>query len=383
MNAETLELMLRTELPEAARGDRGAYGRIVVACQNTVTAIALAITRDVAASEDIAQEAFLKAWQQLNQLKSTTSFLPWLRQITRNLARDHLRASRNRPLTGESADLAIQMAADPSPTPSEHLSRTEEETVAAEIISSLPEESRETLLLYYREGQSSQQVATLLGLSDAAVRKRLSRARASVREEMLKRFGEFARNSAPSAAFAALVASAMGVASPPAAAASILGVGATVGAKTLGKIVLGSMGGIALGLGTAFAGVYLGLRRNLRGAIDAEERRGLVRSAGISGLATLGFMVGIVLTTRYSTTWMPPALLATVFFGIVFWQSMVVEPRLKARRHALEAARDPIRAARCRRRERILGWLACAVGFGLGGAGLIAGLIGSGRLQGF
>lgn len=159
MNAETLDLMLQTELPAAARGDRNAYGRLVVACQNTVTAIALAIIRDVQASEDIAQEAFLKAWQQLDRLKNSASFLPWLRQITRNLARDHLRAYRNQPLSGEGADLAIEMAADPSPTPSERLLQTEEEIVATDIISALPEESRETLLLYYREGQSSQQVA--------------------------------------------------------------------------------------------------------------------------------------------------------------------------------------------------------------------------------
>jgi MFS family permease len=95
------------------------------------------------------------------------------------------------------------------------------------------------------------------------------------------------------------------------------------------------------------------------------------------------FMVGTVLAARYSTTWIPLVLLAAVFFGILFWQSMVVEPRIKARRHALEAARDPVRAARCRRRERLLGWLACAVGFGVGGAALIAGLVSSGRLQGF
>ena len=88
MNALALDLMLQTELPAATRGSQEAYGRIVHACQNTVTAIALAITRDVQASEDIAQEAFLKAWQQLDRLKNTASFLPWLRQITRNLARD-------------------------------------------------------------------------------------------------------------------------------------------------------------------------------------------------------------------------------------------------------------------------------------------------------
>ena len=234
METLSLDLRLREELPAAAAGDSNAYSRVVLACQNTITAVALAITRDVQASEDIAQEAFLKGWRQLGSLKNPDSFLPWLREITRNLARDHLRANRNRPLTGESADLAIQMAADLSPTPSERLLRTEEEIVATEIISALPEESRETLLLYYREGQSSQQVATLLGLSDAAVRKRLSRARASVREEMLKRLGDFARSSAPSAAFATLVASTLSVASPPAAAASILGVGATVGVKTLG-----------------------------------------------------------------------------------------------------------------------------------------------------
>lgn len=383
MNAEALDMMLQRELPAAARGDHSAYGRIVLACQNTVTAIALAITRDVAASEDIAQEAFLKAWQQLNRLKNSTSFLPWLRQITRNLARDHLRANRFRPLSGESADLAIEMAADPSLTPSERLLQTEEEAVAADIISALPEESRETLLLYYREGQSSQQVALLLGLSDAAVRKRLSRARGNVREEMLKRFGEFARNSAPSAAFAAVIASALSVASPPAAAASILGISATVGAKTIGKILLGSMGGVALGLGAAFAGMYLGLRRNLRGAIDAEERRALVRSAGFNGLATIIFMIGVVLAARYSTSWIPLTALAAAFFAAVLWQSMVVEPRIKARRHALEASRDPVRAARCRKRERILGWLGCILGFGIGAAGLIAGMISSGRMPGF
>lgn len=117
MHTDTLDLMLQRELPVAAAGCEQAYGRIVRACQNTVTAIALAITRDIAASEDIAQEAFLRAWQRLAQLHQPASFLPWLRQITRNLARDWLRANRHRALSGEAADLAIAMAADPAPRP--------------------------------------------------------------------------------------------------------------------------------------------------------------------------------------------------------------------------------------------------------------------------
>ncbi len=117
----------------AASGCQQAYGRIVMACQNTVAASALAITRDIAASEDIAQEAFLRAWQRLAQLHQPASFLPWLRQITRNLARNWLRANRHRALSGEAAELAIAMAADPAPSPTDHLLQAGEEIAAFDI----------------------------------------------------------------------------------------------------------------------------------------------------------------------------------------------------------------------------------------------------------
>ena len=123
--AASIDQTLERELPAAASGCQHAYGRIVLASQNTVTAIALAITRDRQASEDIAQEAFVKGWQQLHQLRSATSFLPWLRQITRNLARDWLRAQRGRPLTGEAAEVAMGMAADPAPGAADRLQRVE------------------------------------------------------------------------------------------------------------------------------------------------------------------------------------------------------------------------------------------------------------------
>ena len=122
-----IDTLIDRELPAARAGDRIAYGRIVAACQNTVTAVALAITRDVPASEDIAQDAFLSAWQHIKRLQNPASFLPWLRQITRNLARDHLRAARHRPLDGEGAELAIELAADTSPTPSEWMEDDERE----------------------------------------------------------------------------------------------------------------------------------------------------------------------------------------------------------------------------------------------------------------
>ena len=359
MNAETLELMLQTELPAAARGDHGAYGRIVLACQNTVTAIALAITRDVAASEDIAQEAFLKAWQQLDRLKNAASFLPWLRQITRNLARDHLRANRNKPLSGEDADLAIRMAADPSPTPGERLLRTEEEIVATEIISALPEESRETLLLYYREGQSSRQVATLLGLSDAAVRKRLSRARGTVREEMLQRFGEFARATAPGAAFALTVGSALMVAAPGASAAALLSAGAVgSGAGKLGAGGLGASavnGGVTFGaLGTLFGGqlhivgpalaggmlgAYLGGLCLLRFAETAEERRWIRGFVFMNTATAAAFSLGMLVLVAFTRQPLPLLLYALAGMAVINYQCLVPLQRIMTPLLARDAER--------------------------------------------
>lgn len=359
MNADALGLMLQHELPAAAKGDHGAYGRIVVGCQNTVTAIALAITRDVAASEDIAQEAFLRAWQQLDRLNNSTSFLPWLRQITRNLARDHLRANRNRPLSGEGAEIAIQMAADPAPTPGEQLLQTEQEIVAAEIISSLPEESRETLLLYYREGQSSQHVAALLGLSDAAVRKRLSRARGSVREEMLKRFGEFARASAPSAAFAVAVSSALMVTAPAASAAALIGAGAVgSGAGKLGASGLGASavnGGVAVGAwGTVFGGqlhivlpallggmlgAYLGGLWLLRFAETADERRQIRGFIFLNTATAAIFSMGVLILGSVTSARLPMLLYALAGMAVINYQCLVPLQRIMAPLLARENAR--------------------------------------------
>lgn len=340
-----LTLTLERELPAAASGCQHSYGRIVLACQNTVTAIALAITRDVQASEDIAQEAFIKAWQQLSHLHNHASFLPWLRQITRNLARDWLRANRNRPLSGDAAEIAIGMAADPSPEAPEHLERVEEELAAEDIISALPEDSRETLLLYYREGQSSQQVADLLGLSDAAVRKRLSRARATVREEMLRRFGEFARSSAPSAAFATAVVSMVMIAAPGTASAAIL-LGTSVGGSKFGLGDASITGGTALGsltaaveqsqvfatgmsatavIGATLGGVaasYLGGRFLLSYAEHPGERQQIMRFVHYSTATSLACCLAVLLLTVLQVPlWMTiTALFAGV--GLVNYQCL-------------------------------------------------------------
>ncbi len=350
--ALTIDALIQLELPAARNGDQGAYGRIVAACQNTVTAVALAITRDVATSEDIAQEAFLNAWQHLERLHSPDSFLPWLRQITRNLARDHLRAHRHQPLDGPNAELVMAMAADPGPQPMQQVLADERESAAFELISSLPDDSREALLLFYREGQSSQQVAALLGISDAAARKRLSRARQLVRDDILKRFGDFANSSAPSAAFTAAVITTLGMATKPAAAAGATAIGtATVGggiaSKGLAAILgMGSLIGVSMVSGAIAA--HMTRKYLLVFADTLEEHDAILRSYRLYFHVTMSLMLVAFLVAWWvpSFGWAMTAALATEFASL--WTLLRIRKVLLPM-IARDTARDPVGAA-CRYR---------------------------------
>ena len=75
----------------AAGGDHSAFERLVDMNKSLVCSIALAIVRDWETSEEIAQDVFVAAWTQLGKLRNPASFLPWLRQVTRNRSYDSLR----------------------------------------------------------------------------------------------------------------------------------------------------------------------------------------------------------------------------------------------------------------------------------------------------
>ncbi len=341
MPPDDIDQLIRRELPAATRGDAAAYGRIVSASQNAVTAVALAITRDVPTSEDIAQEAFLSAWHNLPRLKNRDSFLPWLRQITRNLAHDHLRGQRNRPLDGEAAELAIEHAADPGACPLQSAIDAERDAVAADLISELPEESREVLLLFYREGQSSKQVARLLGMSDAAVRKRLSRARQSVRDDLLTRFSEFARSSAPSAAFAAGITASLAF-SKPAAAAGLGGVATkTVLSGLFARFAMGFAGAAAGGLLGGLVAAWFSRGMVLVYA-DNEDELGMIRRfAHRYILTTLALTLSVIAAHLLFHDAAITFVVISVALLAMNWQLLIQLPRIMAPLIARDAQRDP------------------------------------------
>ena len=372
----------------AAGGDVDAFGRLVSATSAVVSSIALAIVRDLDLSKDISQDVFLAVWCDLGTLRNPSSFLPWLRQMTRNRAHHTLRTRiRSRRREGDTVDEAVlEAVADPRPTAADALVAEEDARALAEALASLPDETREIVLLYYREDRSAKQVAALLDLSEDAVKKRLSRARAALRETLLERAGDLARRTAPGAAFtSAVVATALSIGAPStAAAATTIAVSKASGSSGAGGVLVkiaAALGGAALGAVGGLAGVLFGVRQVMREARDDEERRALKRFGAVASA------VVIVTAVMFPIGWAlaPGALAQVAVFGafiatlIVMYQGWL--PRILARRFAAEMREDPARAARRRARERramVVGWTLGLLG---GTAGLLYGLWRAGALS--
>ena len=113
---------------------------------------ALRLTGNTSDAEDIAQDVLVKAWQHLNGFRGDASFTSWLYRITLNQAHRH--RSRQRYTIDRAKSAALGRA-----------------------IAALPAEQREPLVLHQFEGLPYQEVATILKISEATVRGRLSRAR--------------------------------------------------------------------------------------------------------------------------------------------------------------------------------------------------------------
>lgn len=358
---------LEPHVVAAMRGDDRAYAQVVERCAGVVTSIALAIVRNVEASEDIAQEVFLSVWTGLRKLRNAASFLPWLRQIARNQAHTWLREHRRETLDDE----LLQRAVDIRPRVDEELTREEERRIVTEVIAELPDDAREVVILFYREASSVRHVAELLGISDDAVRQRLTRARNAIREEVLRRFSTAVVRTAPGAAFVAAVLAGLSTVAPAAGAATTLAAASKISGWP--KLLL-LLQGSALGALGGLAGIMIAVRRAEKLAIDDEELAGIRRYRNISFALVLFVVAGFAASSYLRPTWAWAVGTYLIFIAGIANLTFFQMPAVISRRLALERATDPHAAAR-QRRNRILCALGFALGAILGSAGLLIGLM--------
>src|SRR5436190_15995663 len=196
------------DLVAASRqGDREAFGGIVRKYQGLISGLIYSACGDLSSSEDIAQETFLAAWKSLSGLREPQKLAAWLCQIAR-----HRMMDQNRESARENARLARAITkydATTSPRPDEEAMTAEEREVLWKSLAEIAEPYRETLVLYYRQNQSTVEVSAALEISEDTVRQRLVRGRQMLREQVAAMLERNLARSAPSAHFTSAVMAAL------------------------------------------------------------------------------------------------------------------------------------------------------------------------------
>src|SRR5499425_3922628 len=182
-------------LVDAARdGDVGAFEQLVKRYDRNVFRIAQHITQNREDAEDVVQDAFLKAYQNLEQFQGQSKFYTWLVRIAVNEALMRLR--RRRPERMVSLDEEVKTeedsmpreVADWSPNPEQLYSQAELRDILGKTIQGLPPGFRTVFVLRDVGGLSTEETADALDLSIPAVKSRLLRARLQLRERLSRFF---------------------------------------------------------------------------------------------------------------------------------------------------------------------------------------------------
>ena len=181
----------RELVEQAKRGDQGAFEQLVLDNQNKVYTLALRLVNDRTAAEDLAQEAFVRAWQGLVSFQGGSSFSTWVYRLATNLCIDYLRRQRRRervePVVSlDDADSGWAEPADRDSDPQLVLERSERGRALARGLAKLPDWQRQVLVLRELSGLSYQEIGEALDIDLGTVKSRIARARLNLRKILLE-----------------------------------------------------------------------------------------------------------------------------------------------------------------------------------------------------
>jgi len=181
-------------IASARAGDREAFGKLVELHQDAVMTIAYRVTGHRDDAEDVAQQAFLKAFRSITGFTGRSSFRTWLITIATNTARtlaSHRRAlKRSGPVVRIEGGQERDGLDPPSPKgredPEEHTLRVEFKAAVEGAIASLDAEARAAVVMRDLAGESYDAIAAALDLPVGTVKSRIHRARLELREKLKK-----------------------------------------------------------------------------------------------------------------------------------------------------------------------------------------------------
>lgn len=175
------ELVQRTR-----EGDKEAYGELVTSYQGHVYGLAYSLVGDWANAQDIAQEAFIRAYSNIEQLRDPSRFAAWLRRVTFSVAMNWLKAFRPRvfeQLDGR-VDLDSLDIPDFAPGPREVMEKRELAEAVLGAVNSLPPKYRVPLTMFHLDGLSYEKVASFLDIPLGTAKSLIHRARKKLKEAL-------------------------------------------------------------------------------------------------------------------------------------------------------------------------------------------------------
>jgi RNA polymerase sigma-70 factor (ECF subfamily) len=169
-------------LVERARtGDRGAMEDLLASVAPSIRRFAVRMCRSEADADDVLQDALLSIATHLDSFEGRSSVPSWAFALTRSACARRRRGKKNQPADG---DDALSSHAAEGPGPEDRVASRETTEIVARALEGLPDDYREVLLLRDAEGLTAPEAALAMGISVDALKSRLHRARAALREAL-------------------------------------------------------------------------------------------------------------------------------------------------------------------------------------------------------
>ena len=171
--------MDRADVGRVLAGDVEAFAGIVQRWQQPLVNLAYRFCRNRAQAEDMAQEAFVRAFRHLHQWRGDAAFSTWLFSLSLNVFRSAVRRAPR--YEQPSPDLAAVPA--PGSLAQELVAREADEAVRRAVLT-LPRRYRDAVILFYFMDRNTSEAARCLGVPEGTVKARLHRGRALLKEKL-------------------------------------------------------------------------------------------------------------------------------------------------------------------------------------------------------
>ncbi|MCF8011941.1 MAG: sigma-70 family RNA polymerase sigma factor [Clostridiales bacterium] len=182
---------------KSQKGDTKAFEQLVTMYQDKIYALGYQLTGNHADAQDLAQNAFIKAYRSLSGFRNEADFGTWLHRITVNLSLNEKRKKKaelslDNPVQTEDGEMQRLVVSD-GDTPEEAFEKKEFRGLVHTALKNLSSEHRTILVLREMQDYSYEEIADVVGCNLGTVKSRMSRARKALKKEITKLAAESGR----------------------------------------------------------------------------------------------------------------------------------------------------------------------------------------------